>query len=670
MPESPVIYKTGYLVSRAKDGGSEGQSGPGKSYYFVMSSESKDSYGDIVKQNWDLTQFKKNPIGLWRHSTAFPIGTWSGVRVKDGVLQGTFTFAAPGTTECVDEVAALVEQNIVRMVSVGFVSRKPTPIDPEHPWDGYILDDNSLRECSIVPLGACDDAMMQNHVKTANALVRKALLSRSDGEPEPGSAYNHIKSQASGTPPKPNTLPRSNVMSLADKIKAKQQEIVRIKDQIAEITNALDDTGAMNDEQSEALADLTANLERHSAHLRTLEDVERVQASSSGGAGSAQPERTEPAPLIHSRSRTPATMRATNALACVVKALASNTDPVALAEREFRDAPEIAHLVRAATAPATSGGATWAANLIQETWGPLVELMYGLTIYGRVPGLRLTFDGKINLPVQNGRGNLAGDFVAENGVIPVKAGSIGTTSLQPHALAVISAFSKELMRRSIPSIQGIIQQQILADTAATIDTKFLDAVARTAGTRPAGLRDATETGSSNINACTNVATGAGNATVKEILTDTRALLARVWAINGTGGVWLMNPAQRLSLEDKQDGTTGHFPFREEIQGGKFRGFPVIESTNVTAAIVAFVSGDSMAFGSELMPYFEQSDQATLHFEGASPLAIGTAGTPNTVAAPTISLFQQNLVAVKGIWTLDWRITRQAGVQVLTGADAW
>jgi HK97 family phage major capsid protein len=363
------------------------------------------------------------------------------------------------------------------------------------------------------------------------------------------------------------------------------------------------------------------------------------------------------------------------ALACIVKGLMSNRDPLTIARDEVKDIPEMEMLVRAATAPAVGGNAAWAGNLLQETWGPLIEAMYAQTIYSRVPGMRLNFEGKVNLPTQDGIGALAGDFIAENGVIPVKSGSFGSTSLQPHTLGVISAFSKEMMRRSVPSIQGIVQDQILKDTARTIDQKFLDAVARTAGTRPAGLQDATETGAANINAQANVATGAGNSTAKEINSATRALLGRVWAINGgVGGVWLMNPLQRLALEDKQDGTTGQYVFREEVQNGRFRGFPILESNNVTSGVTVFVAGDSMVFGTELLPYFEQSDQATLHFEDTNPLQISASDGETTPAAavayPVISLFQQNLVAVKGIWTLDWRITRKAGVQVLTATTGW
>jgi len=74
----------------------------------------------------------------------------------------------------------------------------------------------------------------------------------------------------------------------------------------------------------------------------------------------------------------------------------------------------------------------------------------------------------------------------------------------------------------------------------------------------------------------------------------------------------------------------------------------------------------------MTPSFEESSDATLHFEGASGSVeqIGTSGTTNTVAAPAINLFQQDLLAIKMTLGLDWRVIREAGVQVLTSADGW
>jgi hypothetical protein len=295
-----------------------------------------------------------------------------------------------------------------------------------------------------------------------------------------------------------------------------------------------------------------------------------------------------------------------------------------------------------------------------------------MAIYGRVPGQRVPVNASTTFPVQAGRGSLAGGFVAQNAAIPVKKGALTTLTMQPAKLAVISAFAREMLRYStVIDIGAMIRDQILADTAEAVDTALLSSTARTAGTTPAGVQDTTETGASNVNAVTNAATGAGGSTVAEIEADITALLARVDVVRASAtGAWVMNPKQVRALKIKQDGTTGFWPFKEEINAGTFFGYPIIASANVTDGIVVFVGTDSMVFGEDSVPMIEESTEATLHFEDTSPAAIGTAGSPNTVAAPVYSLFQQDLVGIKLTRYMDWRVKRQAGVQVLTAATGW
>ena len=131
-------------------------------FTFTMSTPDIDSYGDNVVQNWDLKQFKKNPIALWGHNnSALPIGTWENVRKIGGNLTGKLRLAKQGTSEFIDSLRSLVEQGILKAVSVGFVSHKQEPIDKEKPWDGYRLDENKLLECSLVNIGAADGALIQ-----------------------------------------------------------------------------------------------------------------------------------------------------------------------------------------------------------------------------------------------------------------------------------------------------------------------------------------------------------------------------------------------------------------------------------------------------------------------------------------------------------------------------
>ncbi len=108
-----VIFKTA-----AGDGGLD----------FVLSDETVDRYGDIIlADGWDLRNFKKNPIALFGHSSGFPIGTWADLRIDGKRLVGRLVLAAKGTSQRIDELISLVEQGILRAVSVGF---RPIDSDP------------------------------------------------------------------------------------------------------------------------------------------------------------------------------------------------------------------------------------------------------------------------------------------------------------------------------------------------------------------------------------------------------------------------------------------------------------------------------------------------------------------------------------------------------------
>jgi hypothetical protein len=64
--------------------------------------------------------------------------------------------------------------------------------------------------------------------------------------------------------------------------------------------------------------------------------------------------------------------------------------------------------------------------------------------------------------------------------------------------------------------------------------------------------------------------------------------------------------------------------------------------------------------------FELSDQATLHMEDTTPLAIGTPGAPPTVASPARSLFQTDSIGLRMIMPMNWIMRRSGIVAWLTG----
>src|SRR5690606_7233450 len=114
-----------------------------------------DRYGDIVEpEGWVLSNFKKNPIALFGHNSNFPVGRWENLRVEDGKLVGKLVLAKRGTSYRLDEVIELVEQRILRAVSVGFRPLKSEPIDADKPYGPQRYKKHELLETSVVSVPA------------------------------------------------------------------------------------------------------------------------------------------------------------------------------------------------------------------------------------------------------------------------------------------------------------------------------------------------------------------------------------------------------------------------------------------------------------------------------------------------------------------------------------
>lgn len=136
-------------------------------FEFIMSEESADRVGDIIEVGgWKLADFRKNPIALYGHSHDKPIGRWEGVKVVGNQLIGKLQLAKAGTSAEIDTIRSLVEQRILRAVSVSF-----QPIDYEEitdkdgRWTGFRFKKQALRECSLVAV-PCH----QNALATAKSL--------------------------------------------------------------------------------------------------------------------------------------------------------------------------------------------------------------------------------------------------------------------------------------------------------------------------------------------------------------------------------------------------------------------------------------------------------------------------------------------------------------------
>jgi HK97 family phage prohead protease len=127
-------------------------------FEFVLSDETIDRAGDIVRaKGWHLEDFEKNPVALYGHDHKDVIGRWENVRVTGKQLIGNLVLAA---TERGNEIKALIEQGILKAVSVGFQVLEYEPINKDQPWKGLDIKKAALHEVSVVAVPANPNALM------------------------------------------------------------------------------------------------------------------------------------------------------------------------------------------------------------------------------------------------------------------------------------------------------------------------------------------------------------------------------------------------------------------------------------------------------------------------------------------------------------------------------
>jgi HK97 family phage major capsid protein len=100
--------------------------------------------------------------------------------------------------------------------------------------------------------------------------------------------------------------------------------------------------------------------------------------------------------------------------------------------------------------------------------------------------------------------------------------------MSPKKLGVIVPFSRELAKRSTPSIEALVRQSILEDTAVVLDAALLDATASSTA-RPAGL----------LNGVSAVGTGTAGADAAAVIADLKLLLAPFYTANAADNITLI-----------------------------------------------------------------------------------------------------------------------------------
>jgi HK97 family phage prohead protease/HK97 family phage major capsid protein len=646
---------------------------------FVLSDETPDRLDDVIMSNgWLLDNFRKNPVALFGHRSDFIVGKWQNIRVVDNQLKGHLKLAPKGASERIDEIRTLVEADILRAVSVGFKAVSHEPRKDSH---GVTYTKSDLVEVSLVAVPANPNALaVAKSLKISNSTLSmvfgehaSSTVRRDAMRGENADKRRVARSIGEHAEPRQIEHRKGQPMLLSQRIQEAEKRHLALQEQLEKHLVNVDDDNP-NEEDMIKTEDLTAKIEMSSRNIGNLKAIEKQNGSAAEdaerppGNDLALSRRKDvirlPDGLTLKRAKKPEPLDYFFRAAVVRAKSRADGHTIDDTRRKIYGDDEATRAVcdlvlKAASAPALTGVAGWAQELVQTVWASFMEVLYPMSVYPKLAakGLSLTFGpaGKIVIPTRNLTPAISGSFVGEGQPIPVRQGAFASQTVVPKKMAVITTWTHEMDEHSTPAIEGLLRAAILEDTAIAMDTLLLDTNAATS-VRPPGLR------SYQTALTANAATGVGAGYVN-FTADYMALYGQLLTLtngNVRSPTLIVNPQQGLSLSMLQPAAAAAplYPFMGMVDAGRVLKADLIESSTVPAGTAIMVdAADFVAVGQE-GPRLEISDQATLHMEDTTPLDIvsgtGTVGTP---AWPTKSMWQTDSLALRLIMFVNWIMRR-------------
>lgn len=315
------------------------------------------------------------------------------------------------------------------------------------------------------------------------------------------------------------------------------------------------------------------------------------------------------------------------------------------AKRWDDSTPEVSLSLKAAIAPGTITDPAWAAPLVQQTMvNDFIALLRPATILGKIPGLRnVPFNCKI--PMQTAGG--AYGWVGEAKPKPLTKLALSSDSLGISKVAGIIVLTEELVRLSNPSAEALVRDDMVKGIAQFLDQQFIDpAVVAVANVNPASITNGAPT-----------AAATGNP-----LADIMGLINHFAAFNipVDGLTFIMSAANALALSfrSNMDGSP-EFP-GIGISGGNYRGLTFITSNVAGATIVALQPG-LILYADDGAVTIDASREASLQMDSA-PMS------PADATTVYVSMFQNNLVALRAERFANWKRADANAVKYLTAAN--
>jgi hypothetical protein len=324
--------------------------------------------------------------------------------------------------------------------------------------------------------------------------------------------------------------------------------------------------------------------------------------------------------------------RAVAALAMTTRGSTGHLAPAAEVLREnWRDDDDAGRILKAASSPlTTSGFAAIQSTKVLPQLAPdcasskLLAMGNQFDLTG-INSFKLPWIGYTGRPVTS-------MFVPEGSPAPVPNLATSAAILGPVCkVMILAGVSGELQSGSAATAERVIAEALAISVEQSQDAKLFSTDAAVAGTSPAGLLN-------GLTPLTSVGTATGGAA--SVAADL-ALLASTISRRG------------ISTDSLIYVTTAAIATKIRTLAGPFFADVVMSSSAIPDGEIIAVIPEALGVGYAGEVQVETSIMAPLHFESATPLPIASVGSPNTIAAPVHSAFQEYLVLVKLRGRMCW-----------------
>lgn len=297
---------------------------------------------------------------------------------------------------------------------------------------------------------------------------------------------------------------------------------------------------------------------------------------------------------------------------------------------------------RAATAPAMTDVSGWADTLATSS---VADLVVGDAVLGAPFGSRDLFQralqlgfgrsSEISVPTMVVTPTGRSPFFREGRPFPVRKLAFTGPTLLRHKVGVGIAMTFEMY--DTPNAMIYTRHGVEESLAVDLDAVVFGDQAAVEDLQPAGLRHGV--------AGLEPSAGGGEQAMDA---DIAAL------VNAVNPIARTKIALCVSLDMHHSATNR--------RGGSLP-YPVIATSGLPSKTVMAVALPALAVAFGDSPGFRVTDDTTLHMEDSDPQNIGTAGTPGTVATPTVGTLQIDSIALRLILDLSWTLRA-------AGAVAW